>query len=213
MNLGMQTMLAIDAALGPCSVAVSRNGEIAVFLREERPQMQARLLVPMIRQAMAEAGTDYSALGAVVATVGPGSFTGVRIGLSTARGIGFASGVPVKGATTLACAAFDALAHAENGAVPILAALGAGKGEVYCQHFSSRPFAAASPAFTATPEAALAGTDGHIVSGTPVDTGSRFHTCMPDARHAALLAHFHPALLVEPEPFYIRLPDAKPMRV
>lgn len=187
------TILAIDAALGPCSVAVTRGREVLAFAREDRPQQQAKQLVLLIESTLREAGLAYAQLSLIVSTVGPGTFTGLRIGLAAARGIGFATGIPVQGAGTLACAALAA-----GGEDPVLALLNAGKGEVYAQAFTLSPFAPLKEAALTLAEAA-----------TAAHPGLRVADALPDARHAAFLAHTAPGLLLPPEPLYIRPPDAK----
>jgi tRNA threonylcarbamoyladenosine biosynthesis protein TsaB len=183
-------ILAVDASLGPCSVAVLRAGEVLAFLEEITPQTQAKRLVLMMEEALAAAGCGYADLDAIISTVGPGTFTGLRIGLAAARGIGFAASKPVFGATTLVTAALAATDAPQAFTVT----LNAGKGEVYHQSFTRTPFAASGDAGLSAPEE-LGGAIINIVR--------------PDARHAGLLAFHHPELLVPAEPVYIRPPDAK----
>lgn len=184
------TILAVDAALGPCSVAVLHSGEVVAFLEEITPQTQAKRLTLMIEEVLTAAAAPYACLDAIVSTVGPGTFTGLRIGLASARGIGFSTGKPVFGATTLLTAALAAEAPPERFTVT----LNAGKGEVYYQSFTRKPFAALGDAGLCAPEAL----DGPIISNL-----------RPDARHAGTLAYLHPELLIAAEPVYIRPPDAK----
>lgn len=97
-----KAILAIDCALGGCLVAVRRAGSDKVFssvLITEREQ--AAKLVPMIQDVMVEAGIGFADVGLIVTTIGPGSFTGLRIGLSTARALGMARNIPVQGVGTM----------------------------------------------------------------------------------------------------------------
>ncbi|SDG23622.1 tRNA threonylcarbamoyladenosine biosynthesis protein TsaB [Limimonas halophila] len=100
-----QTLLAFDVAGGGCAVAVRRAGELAAVRDEPMRRGQAERLVPMIEDAMAEAGLAYADLDAVGVTTGPGAFTGVRIGLATARGFALALGIPAIGVTSFAAIA------------------------------------------------------------------------------------------------------------
>lgn len=97
-----KAVLAIDCALGGCLVAVRRAGLGQVFsktLITEREQ--AAKLVPMVQDVMADAGIGFDDVGLIVTTMGPGSFTGLRIGLSTARVLGLARNIPVQGVGTM----------------------------------------------------------------------------------------------------------------
>lgn len=97
-----KAVLAIDCSLGGCIAAVKRAGSDEIFSRvfiTEREQ--AAKLVPMVREVMAEADVAMADLGLIVTSVGPGSFTGLRIGLSSARAMGLALGIPVQGVGTL----------------------------------------------------------------------------------------------------------------
>lgn len=95
--------LAIDTSMRACAVAVSAEH----WAREAMQRGQAERLVPMVAEVLGRAGLAFGDLARVVVTVGPGSFTGIRVGLATARGLGLALGVPVLGVSTL-----DVLWHA-----------------------------------------------------------------------------------------------------
>ena len=91
----------------------------------------------MVRTVMAEAGMEFNALGAVAVTVGPGSYTGVRVGLAAARGLALAAGCAVLGVTTLeavARAAHDA-SDTDAGAQPMLVCLETQRSDIYLQLF------------------------------------------------------------------------------
>ncbi len=94
-------VLAFDSALGGCIAAVLNPATGLSFARTIATEReQAAKLVPMIQDVMAEAGLKPADLGLIATTIGPGSFTGLRISLSTARAMGLALGIPVQGVGT-----------------------------------------------------------------------------------------------------------------
>ena len=94
-------LLALDAATTACSVACWSKDAVTAQREEIAGRRQAEILMPMVKSTMQEAGFDYPMLDAIAVTNGPGSFTGVRIGLATARGLALAAGLPLTGGTTL----------------------------------------------------------------------------------------------------------------
>ncbi|MBI4275667.1 MAG: tRNA (adenosine(37)-N6)-threonylcarbamoyltransferase complex dimerization subunit type 1 TsaB, partial [Rhizobiales bacterium] len=97
-------LLAIDTALEACSVAVfdTAHGDIAVSESQPMVRGHAEALMPLIAGVMDTTGLSFANIDRVAVTIGPGSFTGLRVGLAAARGIGLAAGKPVVGLTTLA---------------------------------------------------------------------------------------------------------------
>lgn len=125
-------ILAFDCAGmgGEIALSVNRNCATASLAQGE----QATLLLPTIHRLLADAGLRYADLSAIVTTVGPGSFTGVRIGLAAVHGLVLAANIPLKCVTTLAALAWEAVLNGE--AEPFTVAIRAGKGELYAQEFS-----------------------------------------------------------------------------
>ena len=216
-------VLAIDTALANCSVAVLDNGtETACYgaFGEEIGRGHAERLMDMIGEVMAETSTAFSDLDRVAVTVGPGSFTGLRVGLSVARGFGLVLGKPVVGITTLA-----AIARAEarkDGAGPVLVAL-TGKGdEVYCQLFDDGgwPLGEAgvrtlSDLAASLPEdVRLAGSAAAKLAGVLNLSEDRIlSTCgFPGIRDVAELGLTADPVVSSPSPLYLRPPDATPGR-
>jgi tRNA threonylcarbamoyladenosine biosynthesis protein TsaB len=131
------TILAFDCAAGACDVAIARTSDAGVtILAQQRRAMQrgqAAALVPMIEASLARAGVGARDLGLVATTIGPGSFTGVRIGLATARGLALALDVPLAGVTTieaLLAAATNRRAAPHRGR-RLLAAIDSHRGDYY----------------------------------------------------------------------------------
>src|SRR5271168_3272699 len=121
--------LAVDTALGACSVAITSDGEILAHHWLAMPRGHAEALAPMVEQAMAETGLAFADLDRLAVTTGPGTFTGQRVGLAFMRGLRIALGKPLIGLTTLEVMA--AAAGAEAG-TPFVAVLHEAKrGEVY----------------------------------------------------------------------------------
>ncbi|MCB9983224.1 MAG: tRNA (adenosine(37)-N6)-threonylcarbamoyltransferase complex dimerization subunit type 1 TsaB [Rhodospirillales bacterium] len=107
---GFKNILALDTALGGCNAAVVA-GEREAVRCEAMVRGQAEHLVPFAQEVMAEAGLSYAALDAVLCTVGPGAFTGLRIAMSAAQVFGLSLDIPVIGVTTLQALALNYVAE------------------------------------------------------------------------------------------------------
>ena len=124
-------ILAIDTALAAVSACAYAGGEAKVLASETiaMPRGHAESLLPMLDRVMAKLDGGFAALGKVAVTVGPGSFTGIRVGISAARAIGLACGIPVVGISTLAALAAPLLSEPESSMVA--SAIDARHGNVY----------------------------------------------------------------------------------
>lgn len=150
-------LLALDASTEACSAAVWIDGRI-VERYEEPGAGQAERLLELVGAVMAEAGLGFGALDTIAAGVGPGAFTGVRIGVSVAQGLAFGADRPVVPVMTL-----EALAWPLIGAAPVLACLDARMAEVYWGLFradAARGLAALDPPRVGPVGAALAAAAG-----------------------------------------------------
>ncbi len=127
-------VLAIDTALEACSAAVL-DTESGVLASESRLMARghAEALMPLIAKVMGQASTAFSDLDRIAVTTGPGSFTGLRVGISAARGIALASDKPAFGLTTLA--AFAAPYIAADDTISLAVAIDARHEHVYLQVF------------------------------------------------------------------------------
>ena len=126
-------ILAIDTALDACSAAVIDTVGDRVLASESREigRGHAELLLPIVDGVMKAAAIKFDAIDRFAVTVGPGSFTGLRVGLSAARGFALVSKKPVVGISTLA--AFTAPLITQDQAVPVVAAVDAKHGNLYMQ--------------------------------------------------------------------------------
>lgn len=160
-------VLAIDTAATACSVAaVGRLGQCAhESIAMDRGHAEA--LVPLIERVMGGAGIGFADLDLIAVTVGPGAFTGLRVGLATARGLALATGLPCIGvSTTLALAAACRAAGPFADNALIVSVMDSKRGDVYAEAFRSSPAAASaamdvgSPVSFGAPQA-IALTDLH----------------------------------------------------
>lgn len=119
--------LALDTSTEACSVALALDGQI-LALDEVCPQQHSKRILPMVQQLLADAGISLHQLDGIIFGRGPGSFTGVRIGVSVAQGLAFGADLPVFGVSTLAAMAQAAV---QQNATEVIAAIDARMAEVY----------------------------------------------------------------------------------
>ncbi len=175
--------LVIDTASGALSVALIAAGEVIAEHHDVIGRGHAETVVGVIAALVGGRG---GAVTAIVVDIGPGSFTGVRIGVAAARALGLAWGVPVAGIGSLALVA--AAAFAADPAEIAVAVADAGRGRVYWQPFARdgvRPLAVA----TASDAAAVAVPPGAVLAGTAAGLvdGRRLAITHPRAADAHLL--------------------------
>lgn len=212
----MTAILALDSAAASCSAAVWVDGAVRAHDFAAMAHGQAEALVPMVQRVMAEAGVAFAALDLIAVTRGPGSFTGLRVGLATARGLALAAGVPCLGLTTTEVLAEGA--RAAGAAGRILCVLDTRRADVYAQVFDGETPLADAQAIDYSALGALAG-DGLVsVVG---DAAPRAQAVLrnatvlaavnqPDARHVCALAarRFTPgAAFGLPQPLYLKPPQ------
>ena len=128
-------VLAIDTALEACSAAVLDTEQGGIVAHEQMPMQRghAEALMPLIKRVMDHAGLAFTELDRVAVTIGPGSFTGLRVGIAAARGIALAAGKPAVGLSTLAAYATPLIAADDT--IPVVAAIDARHEQVYLQVF------------------------------------------------------------------------------
>jgi len=216
-------VLAIDTSCAAASVAIVESGRVEPLAAESRPMARghAEAIAPMVEAAMSQVEGGLATIDRIAVTIGPGSFTGIRVGLALAKAMGLALGVPVLGVSTLAALAAPLLSDPRPGV--IAAAIDARHGSIYFQLFepSGRPLGpprcdslrecvrgiGAGPALLAGGAAALLATEAHR-SGLPYDLGN--------ARDAPdIIAVGRMGLALDPaanpaRPLYVKPPDARP---
>lgn len=196
--------LVIDSATEACSVALLDGAALIAGAYAELGRGHAERLVPMIAALPGKGRAD-----AVLVNLGPGSFTGIRVGIAAARALGLAWGVPVRG---YGCGDLVAAMAAgrEPGAIDVV--MNAGHGEWFFQPFDASAAPLDAPC-SLTPADAVARSRAPLAAGTMAAAlaearGIRAVVLRPDARAAGLL---DPARFAETvAPVYGRAPDARP---
>lgn len=216
-------ILAIDTALDACAAGVLDTDSASTIAQESllMKRGHAEALVPLIARVMAQAHVDYAALDRIAVTTGPGSFTGLRVGLSAARGIGLAADKPVVGLSTLA--AYAAPLVSDNADTPIIAAIDARHDQLYYQVIAGdgttllRPrVAPLADVFEALAHGAprlVGNAAGLLAERWPEDAPPPVLVREAPAPDIAWVGWLGAAVSVgsaPARPFYLRAPDAKP---
>lgn len=219
-------ILAIDTALEACSAAIfDTAGERVVALdSREIGRGHAELLLPLIDGVMKSAGLKFDAIDRIAVTVGPGSFTGLRVGLSAARGFGLVLKKPVVGISTLA--ALTAPLITENQAVPVVAAIDAKHGNLYMQMVGAGGRVLVTPRAAGLREtvravalgpvrivgngAAMLAAHWPAKTPAPVLVDNR---AAPDISWVARIGAAADPVRSPPKPLYLKRPDAQPQTV
>lgn len=222
------TILALDAATASCSAALLSEGRIAARRFAPMATGHAQVLVPFVDAVMAESGISFTALDHVAVTVGPGAFTGLRVGLAAARGIALAAGKPIGGVTTLEAVAHATASVARKDAI-LLVAIESKRPELFVQSFAAdlSPLDAPAsvmpedlprhvPAGAVVVAGDAAGRAAEALAAGGRDTKTLADATHPDASHVALVAADRLGAgtgLLPPRPLYLRAPDVTVARV
>jgi tRNA threonylcarbamoyladenosine biosynthesis protein TsaB len=216
-------ILALDTSMGACSAAVLRTAEGARRLDAFQVEMQrghAEALMPLVDKALTTAGITAQDLDIVAATVGPGSFTGVRIAIAAARGLALVTHARLFGTDSLTVMARAALMERLAPAGPFAVAVDARRGMLYFAVYDARGGKIEGPLLTAPDEAATllppelrlaVGSGARILADA---TGARLEpalpTLQPSAEALAEIALESGETTAMLRPLYLRPPDAKP---
>lgn len=220
-------ILAFDTACGALSAALWADDAVRFAVFQRRRRGHAEALMPLLQRVLDAAGTTPAQLDAVAVTLGPGTFTGLRIGLAAARGFRVALGIPVIGLSTLEALAAGAARRWPDR--PVLAAIDARRDQVYVQYFRraggafaeawSAPAAmpAAAAAAMLAPGSVLAGSGAALVAAHCAEAAAGIVAAdmEPEAGDLARIAAARgPAWrgALPPAPIYLRPADATPAR-
>jgi tRNA threonylcarbamoyladenosine biosynthesis protein TsaB len=212
-------VLAIDTAANLCAACVYDTSGHAVLASkcDDIGRGHAEHLPGLVAAVMQQGQIDFTQIERVAVTVGPGTFTGIRVGVSMARGFALALGVEARGVSTLQAIATDAMtAGTVNG--PFVVTIHGGRGQIFAQSFDSRGLACGDPAQVAldnvsrllTPATkAIVGDAAHDVAAA---SGRTLLKCAhPVATGAvATVARLGASSAMPPSPLYLRGADAKP---
>ena len=216
-------ILAIDTALDACAAAVLDTRAGVPVAQESQPMKRghAEALMPLIARVMKEAGVGFAALDRIAATTGPGSFTGLRVGLSAARGIALAANKPAVGLSTLLAYAAPHLANDET--TPVVSVIDARHNHVYLQTFAPGGRTVIAPRIAPISEAVriAAETPARIVGNAArlVADGLKSQgkpsividdRAAPDIAWIATTGAAMDQDQAPPKPQYLRAPDAQP---
>ena len=215
-------ILAIDTALDACAAGVldTEAGKLIAQDSQIMKRGHAEALMPLIARVIEQSGIAFAGLDRIAVTTGPGSFTGLRVGLSAARGIALAANKPVVGVTTLT--AYAAPIVSQNGERPVISAIDARHDQVYLQVVSGNGSALIRPRVAPIDEALAASRFGpsHLVGNAariladrwPQDGPPPFNVdpkAAPDIAWVAWLGAAVSPNTAPARPFYLRAPDAK----
>ena len=211
-------ILAFDTAARACSAALLEDDRILSSRLREMERGQAEALLGLVEEVLAEAAVPFAGLDRLATTLGPGSFTGLRVGLAAARGIALAGGLPVVGVTTFEAVA-NGVAPSEREGRRLLVALDTKRSDLYVQGFDEalRPFTQAE---VLVPSACASfGHDGPLLivgDGAPLlrdvfDGQAARWSKAPGHPQATVIARL--AATREPaanlRPIYLRAPEAR----
>ena len=215
-------ILAIDTALDACSAGVLDTDAGKLIALESQPMKRghAEALMPLMARVIKEAGIAFASFDRIAVTTGPGSFTGLRVGLSAARGIALAADKTVVGLTTLA--AYAAPVVTDNAGQPVISAIDARHDQVYFQVVSGDGRSLIRPRVAPIEEALRASRFGapHLVGNAagiladrwPTDALPPFRVDAqpaPDIEWVAWLGAAVNPDTAPARPYYLRAPDAK----
>jgi tRNA threonylcarbamoyladenosine biosynthesis protein TsaB len=197
-------LLVIDSATAACSAALVEAGETIAERFELVGRGHAERLLPMVAELLGGRRPD-----SILVDCGPGSFTGVRVGLAAAHGLAIGWGVPVSGYSSMAAVAVA------GGVAPVAVALQGGHGELFVQAFGGDPITPLDALRSLAPEAAAAAVDAPLVLGSGAEAlvaargWGEWLGALPRAADAGLLPA--PLRSLESRPIYGRAPDARAM--
>jgi tRNA threonylcarbamoyladenosine biosynthesis protein TsaB len=218
-------ILAIDTALEACAAGVLDTDAGRMIAQQSLPMKRghAEALMPLIARVIKESGIGFAALDRIAVTTGPGSFTGLRVGLSAARGIALAAAKPVVGVTTLT--AYAAPIVNEGGEHPVISAIDARHDHVYLQVVAGNGSSLVWPRLASIEQALEAARFGapYLVGNAARILADRWPAenpepikvdtqAAPDIAWVGWLGAAVSPDTAPARPYYLRAPDAKPQK-
>ncbi len=219
----MLRVLAIDTALGACSACIVQAGDPLPLAAETIPMERghAEALMPLLDRLSAQVDGGFESLDRVAVTVGPGSYTGLRVGISAARGIGLAASIPVVGVATLSAFLAPLMVGERRGL--LTAAIDAKHGHLYIQAIAPGGRTIIPPGLMTYRDAIrLLGSGPIIIAGSAapllaaearaqgVEALISDASSHPDIAWVARLGALADPNQALPKPLYLREPNAKP---
>lgn len=210
-------ILALETSSSLCAVCLydAASGKIAAQISNDIGRGHAERLMDDIGDVLKQVGLTYKDVTMLACGVGPGSFTGIRVGVAAARGFALALKLPVHGVTSLQAIALQAVHGVQDG--KILTVIDAGREEVYLQTFDLNAVPLDAPRAVHVPDLPNLVRAGRVLicgSGaaffTEHDASASAGPPVIATASAVAMAAAHPAMRVPPKPLYLRAPDAKP---
>ena len=205
-------LLAIDTTGPFCSVAIARGERVIAEQSDEIGRGHAEHLMPMLENVLSSNAVEWTDITQIACTTGPGSFTGLRVGLATARGLALALNCPCIGVSVFECFAHEA-------GRPVAVALDAKRDQVWIESFDHQCLSKSDPSAVPLMEAHehvpqgmkyLSGSAARMIK----DSGRQFEilndAASPPIASLALLAQRRDDKKYPASPLYLRAPDAKP---
>jgi tRNA threonylcarbamoyladenosine biosynthesis protein TsaB len=216
-------ILAIDTALGACSVCVCVEDSVNPLVIETREMAtgHAEAIMPMIERVIKQLDGGFPSLHRVAVSIGPGSFTGLRIGISAARAIGLAAGIPVVGVSTLSAYAAPLISAEDSGVIAI--GIDARHGALFFQAFTAAGRTIVLPRVVSVKEASrlvgsgpvrIAGSGAAALAVETMALGLKVSIAdlgsAPDIAWIARLGFAADPATAVAKPLYLRAPSATP---
>jgi len=207
-------ILAIDTASVFCAAGIADNDRLLAGANENTGKGHAEYLMGQIGAVMHEAHKNFADIDRIGVNIGPGSFTGVRIGISAARGLALALGKPVVGISAFEALAFEAAQHYKNQSVTVV--IEAHRDALYVQDFDTGNRAATAPRIDTAEAIAASLSETSVLTGSGAQKIARLvsrplASTKPtaDIETYALLSA-RKKLAGSPSPLYMRSPDTRP---
>jgi tRNA threonylcarbamoyladenosine biosynthesis protein TsaB len=194
-------VLAVDTTLARCSVALLDDDRVLAVRSDAMTRGHAERIAPMADEVMSEAGATFATLDRIVVTTGPGSFTGLRVGLAFARGLAVALSKPCVGVSSLHTLALERGMHGLHGAAI------EGGPDMFAALYQDG--LAKLPPSRMSADDARAALDGAVVRGPAAEQFGGDVTAAPDIVALALLGAGLDPDTHRPDPLYLRDADAK----